>query len=108
MRSLIRNPVLAIAAAVFAFTLARGSFVAGGSDSYGYVSQARLWVNGTPITREPLISEVTWHDADWTFAPLGYKPGLETGAIVPVYSVGYPMLMALFEKLFGAGAYIAV
>ena len=25
-----------------------GSFAAAGSDSYGYVSQARLWLNGTP------------------------------------------------------------
>lgn len=108
MRSLIRNPVLAIAAAAFAFALCYGSFVAGGSDSYGYLSQARLWAHGTPITREPLISQVTWRNAAWTFAPLGYKPGLEAGTIVPVYSVGYPMLMGLVQKVFGPDAQMAI
>jgi hypothetical protein len=84
MQWLIRNPVVLIAAAVFALALSYGSFVAGGSDSYGYVSQARLWARGTPITHEPLIAQVTWNDADKTFAPLGYRPGREPGTIVPV------------------------
>ena len=97
-----------LATAVFAVALAKGSFVAGGSDSYGYVSQARLWAQGTPITREPLIAQVTWPDAPMTLSPLGYKPGREHGTIVPVYSVGYPMLMGLIERLFGAAAPMVV
>jgi hypothetical protein len=108
MRSLLRNPAVLLGAAVFAFALWRGSFVAGGSDSYGYVSQARLWAQGSPIVREPLIAKMTWPDADKTFAPLGYKPGLEPGTIVPVYSVGYPMLMGLVQRIFGADAQMGI
>jgi hypothetical protein len=108
MRSLIRRPAVLLGVAVFAFAIWRGSFVAGGSDSYGYVSQARLWAQGSPIVREPLLAKMTWPDADKTFAPLGYKPGLEPGTIVPVYSVGYPMLMGLVQRIFGADAQMAI
>ena len=108
MRWVLRNPAVILGAAVFAFAIWRGSFVAGGSDSYGYVSQARLWAQGSPITREPLVGKVTWQDADKTFAPLGYKPGVEPGTIVPVYSVGYPMLMGLVQRILGAEAQMAI
>lgn len=108
MPRLIRQPVALLTAAVFAFALTQGSFVAGGSDSYGYVSQARLWAQGAPITREPLMMQVTWADADQTFAPLGYKPGIEPGTIVPVYSVGYPMLMGLIQRILGHDAEMVV
>ena len=108
MRWLLRNPAVILGAAVFAIAISRGSFVAGGSDSYGYVSQARLWAQGAPIAHEPLIALVTWQDADKTFAPLGYKPGVEPGTIVPVYSVGYPMLMGLVQRMFGHDAQMAI
>ena len=108
MRSFLRNPAVILGAAVFAFAMWRGSFVAGGSDSYGYLSQARLWAQGSPVVRDPLIAKMTWRDADKTFAPLGYKPGLEPGTIVPVYSVGYPMLMGLVQRIFGADAQMAI
>jgi Dolichyl-phosphate-mannose-protein mannosyltransferase len=108
MRWLFRNPAVILGAAVFAIAISRGSFVAGGSDSYGYLSQARLWAQGAPIAHEPLVARVTWQDADKTFAPLGYKPGVEPGTIVPVYSVGYPMLMGLVQRMFGHHAQMAI
>ncbi len=108
MRWLLRNPAVILAVAVFAIAISRGSFVAGGSDSYGYVSQARLWAQGAPIAHEPLIARVTWQDAAMTFAPLGYKPGVEPGTIVPSYSVGYPMLMGLVQWMFGHDAQMAI
>src|SRR5687768_10766582 len=108
MRWLLRNPAVILAVAVFAIALSRGSFVAGGSGPYGYVSQARLWAQGAPIAHEPLIARVPWQDAAMTFAPLGYKPGVEPGTIVPSYSVGYPMLMGLIQRMFGHDAQMAI
>ena len=81
-----------------------GAFVAGGSDSSGYLSQARLWERGSPLTPEPLIDRVDWPFAEWTFAPLGYRPGVTRGTLVPIYSVGYPMVMGAVRRVFGSGA----
>ncbi len=81
-----------------------GAFVAGGADSSGYLSQARLWERASPITPEPLIARVDWPYAEWTFTPLGYRPGIVRGTFVPIYSVGYPMLMGAIRRAFGPGA----
>jgi hypothetical protein len=70
-----------------------GTFVAGGADSYGYVSQAQLWAEGRLETRQALATGAPWPSADWTFAPLGYRPSLQRGAIVPTYPPGLPLLM---------------
>lgn len=96
--------LVAIALAVFVFTIWMGAFVAGGADSSGYLSQARLWERASPITSEPLIERVDWPYADWTFTPLGYRPGVKRGTLVPIYSVGYPMMMGAIRRAFGAGA----
>ena len=85
-----------------------GSFVAGGSDSHCYLSQARLWTGGWPIVHEPLIGQTNGALGRWTFIPLGYRPGLATGAFVPICSIGYPLAMAAFIRLFGSGAEMSV
>lgn len=78
-----------------------GAFVAGGSDSYGYVSQAHLWSIGRlrqePVLRRPLATEVSL-DA---LAPLGYRPTVDGQTIAPTYSPGLPIVMAIFERLAG-------
>ena len=71
--------------------------VAGGSDSWGYVSQAKLWAEGNLIVEQPIATQVEWPNASHSFAPLGYMPKGEAGAIVPTYPPGYPMLMALLS-----------
>ena len=81
-----------------------GSFIAGGSDSYCYLSEARLWAQGWPVVQEPLITQTDGTLGRWTFIPLGYKPGLITGTFVPICPIGYPVTMALFLRLFGSGA----
>ena len=88
---------------VFVLTIRFGAFVAGGADSSGYLNQARLWERGALITNESLIEKVDWPFADWTFSPLGFRPGVKRGTIVPLYSTGYPMVMGLIRRLFGAG-----
>jgi len=95
--------VAALAVVVFVLTSAFGAFVAGGADSSGYLNQARLWERGTLITNESLIERVDWPFADWTFSPLGFRPGVTRGTLVPIYSPGYPMVMGSIRRVFGAG-----
>lgn len=85
-----------------------GSFVAGGADSYGYVSQAHLLAKGELRIYQPIAHQVSWADSDWTFSPLGYRPGRRSGYIVPTYSPGLPLLMAAALKIGGEGAIFLV
>lgn len=95
----------ALSAGILAFGIARSSGVAGGSDSYGYVSQADLWLKGLPIVRQPWTAEVPWPDADWTFSPLGYRPALDApGTLVASYAAGLPLLMAAAKRVGGHAA----
>ena len=93
-----------VAATTFVIAVRFGSFIAGGSDSYCYLSEARLWAQGWPVVQEPLITQTDGTLGRWTFVPLGYKPGLITGTFVPICPIGYPVTMALFLRLFGPGA----
>jgi hypothetical protein len=79
-----------------------GSYAAGGSDSYGYLSQAPLWVRGDLHVKQPWVADMSWPGRDWSFAPLGYRPSSPDGTLVPTYPPGLPMLMALFLAAFGA------
>jgi hypothetical protein len=84
-----------------------GSFVAGGADAYGYVSQAALWTNKSPFIPEPLGADAGWPDASWALTPLGYRPALTPGWMVPVYPPGLPLVMAAMRALFGdVGPYL--
>ena len=78
-----------------------GSFTAGGSDSYGYVSQASLWLKGSLRIEQPWVQQFSWPEREVTFAPLGYRPISPDGTIVPTYASGLPILMAVFQGLFG-------
>jgi len=63
-------PVLAVLfATVVGFHY--GSFAAGGSDSYGYVSQADLWLRGKLRIEQPWVDEMSWPNRGFTFSPLG-------------------------------------
>ena len=115
LRRLLRQPprqlasIVAIAAAVavVVFGLHKGLFVAGGADAYGYVSQADLWARGSLIVRQPFARDLTWPNAAETLAPLGYRayrPSPHGTDIVPVYSPGVPMVMAIFKRAAGAPA----
>ena len=73
-----------------------GTYVAGGADPYGYVSQADLWYEGRTTVDQRWVTEVPWPGGQWVFAPLGYKPafGHQSVAIAPTYAPGLPLLMA--------------
>ena len=100
---------VAIVAAGLTVGISCGSFAAAGSDSYGYVSQARLWLEGTPRLEQPFVEQFSWPNREWVFAPLGYRPFSITGTIVPTYPPGLPLVMAGFLAVFGSdGPFIVV
>ena len=88
--------VLAMAAA--AWTLFAGvkfgTFVAGGSDSYGYVSQAMLLADGRLTDTIPADPAFRWPDVRATLTPLAFVPGTTSDSIAPSYAPGLPLLMA--------------
>jgi hypothetical protein len=105
--ALLRPRALAALLAVVALGVGTcwGTFVASGSDASGYVSQAQMWLRGELTTRAPeWTRNAPWQDAVWSSAPLGYRPDDVTGAIVPIYSPGLPLMMALFQAVGGPGA----
>jgi hypothetical protein len=84
--------------------------IGGGSDAYGYVSQAELWLDGDLKIEQPWVSQVPWPNNDWTFTPLGYRPAVSKTdwSIVPTYSPGLPMLMAAAKFVAGQCGLFAV
>ena len=78
-----------------------GTFTAGGSDSFGYVSQAYGWANGTLPRPEAIPISVPWPSGDASLAPLGYRPGPQPHTMVPSYAPGLPLMMAA-ALVFGA------
>jgi hypothetical protein len=97
-------PAIAPAAAVIVLIvgLKFGARVAGGADTYGYVSQAYLWLDGELRIQQPFAGTVPWPNADWTLTPLGYRPGTTPHTLVPIYSPGLPLIMAGFTRIIGS------
>jgi hypothetical protein len=99
--------VVVTIATVVTFGLKRGLFVASAADAYGYVSQADLWAAGGLVIHQPFAAQMTWPNATASLAPLGYRPHTANPAdkdIVPIYSPGLPMLMAVFKQIAGGRA----
>lgn len=97
----------ALAAAVLVFGIAYGARAAGGSDSYGYLSEADLWMHGWPRVVQPWIRPAPWPYRERTFLPLAYRPDTRPGGStigVPVYAPGYPLLMAGAAAIAGRAA----
>ena len=92
-----------LAVSTMAVAMAGSTRMAGGSDAYGYVSQADLWLAGSLKVPQPWVAEVPWPDAKWTFTPLGYRPAEVPGdwSIVPTYSPGLPMVFAVVKGIGG-------
>jgi hypothetical protein len=99
---------VAISIGVIVIGVRMGALVAGGSDSYGYVSQARLWATGTLRVPPPLDGDLPGSLEYHAFIPLGYRLATDGRSSVPTYAPGFPMLMAVFERLGGpnAGFYV--
>lgn len=86
-----------------------GTHVAGGSDSYCYLSQAELFASGRIAHTEPLASIAPWEHGRDAFIPVGYVPAFSRpGTSVPMCPPGYPMVMALAHVVAGRTAMFAV
>jgi hypothetical protein len=91
-----------MAIAVAAFTGMYGTRAAGGSDEYGYASQAESWLNGSLKTEQPFVAHMPWPQAKWMFSPVGYRPHpSEPTVIVPVYAPGLPLVLAVVKLVGG-------
>lgn len=99
-----RIQVWALSLVVVAFGVSYATTVAGGSDSYGYVSQADLWLTGDLRIEQPWIEDADWSSRRMSFAPLGYRGFNDDFAMVPTYAPGLPMLMAAAKYLAGQEA----
>jgi hypothetical protein len=99
----------ALSVAISGCGLAHGSHALGGADTYGYVSQADLWLRGNLEIDQSFAKEAPWPRAALSFAPLGYTPHpLNDRVIVPTYSPGLPVLLAIAKLLGGQDAMFCV
>ena len=97
----------AAAATVLITGLIYGTKAAGGSDVYGYVSQATLWLKGTLVLRQDFIAGLPWPNGAWSFSPLGYRPADFEHTIMPTYAPGTALLMAFAQLIVGhCGPYV--
>jgi hypothetical protein len=108
-----RRAAIAVAALVVAVVLAAlqwGSRALGGADGYAYVTEAGLIRAGSLAIHEDVVRESPWPGALGTWTPIGFRelPKVRDG-ITPVYPPGFPLLIALFQLLFGfCGAFWVV
>jgi hypothetical protein len=85
-----------------------GTFAVGGSDSYGYVSQAELLARGRLVEVVPRNPAFTWPDVPTTLTPLAYKRGRTSGTLAPVYPPGLPLLMAPLAATASGAVFLVV
>jgi len=100
----VQPGVAAAGLAIFVFVvgLTYSTTTAAGSDSFGYVSQANLWLTGGLKQPQPWVAQVPWPNKGPTFMPLGYRtPPYSETILVPTYSPGLPLLMS--GAMFAAG-----
>jgi hypothetical protein len=81
--------------------IAHNSWTAGGSDSYAYVAQADLWLQGTQTVSIPIAQDVPWPEAIWSFTPHGFRAAPSGDAIVPVTAPGLSLMMAAAKAVAG-------
>lgn len=76
-------------------------FVAGGTDSSGYLSAAERWLEGELFAPAPLPLVATWPNASAAASPVAYRPGTIDGTDVPIYPLGLPVFLAAARSVGG-------
>lgn len=94
--------LLLAAAGVYAHAHIR---VAGGLDSYGYVSAAHLVASGRLREAQPLAAVLPFDNAMSAAAPLGHVPSADGRTSVPRFPLGLPIVMALFTMFGSSGPF---
>jgi hypothetical protein len=107
----LRPDIVAVACAVVAFVVGVGwgTFLGSGPDASGYVSQAEMWSRGElTIRAADWAPGAPWANAMWSSAPVGWRgwrdESMSSSALVPIYSPGFPLMMAVFQKVGGRDA----
>jgi hypothetical protein len=93
--------VTLLAAVVVAVGVHWNTRAAGGADSYGYLSEAELWLSGHLRIAQPWVFDAPFDGSASSFAPLGYRPSADWKTIVPTYPAGFPLLLAGAKRLAG-------
>jgi hypothetical protein len=102
-RALEPIALLAAFTAILMFFRAYAIETAGGSDAYGYVSEAQRLTQGRFYEPERVFSPFGLSEKSSISHPLGYRP-LGAEGTVPTYPFGYPLLMAAFVMVAGTQA----
>jgi hypothetical protein len=103
-RKLIAAAVLVIGGAYATLFSRSVSYVAGGSDSSGYLNEARMIAAGrveVPIEPMRTMGVPAEDDLAWPFAPLGFRPSTNFRNIVPTYPPGFPVHLMLAALIGG-------
>jgi hypothetical protein len=86
-----------------------GAYVAGGSDSYCYLAQARMWREGTLLTPSAPPFDASWSHAALSLAPVGFVPSTTVpGGLAPICPPGLGALMGAAEIVAGGRASLAL
>jgi hypothetical protein len=95
----------ALAVVTFGLYVTFGARAAGGADSYGYLSEADLWLQGTLKVDQSFALDVPWPRGQNTFTPFNHAPWSRDGRfLVPVCAPGFPLLLALAKFIGGQAA----
>ena len=78
-----------------------GTFSAGDTDPFGYVSQAELMTSGTLHVDLSFARDLRIPDAESAVVPPGYTQSPDGQSGVPVYAPGLPLVMAAALRLTG-------
>lgn len=91
-------------AAVGYVGVVHGARVAGGADSFGYLSQAEMWAAGQLERPEPTMAVWNFPSVRRAVPPNTYRPTLSGHYSVSNYPPGFPMMLALAKVVGGAAA----
>lgn len=85
---------IVIAGLVAAYGIRCNFYVAGGTDSSGYVSAATRWQTGELYRPAPLHLWAAWPNAVASASPVAYRPALTAGTDIQIYPLGLPVVFA--------------
>ena len=93
---------LGAAVAITVFSVVRGTWAVGGSDSSCYALMAEAFARGEVQPPLPLAETAPWSNATLTFAPAGFIPSpVRAAAASPICTPGFSLLMVPFRWLGG-------
>src|SRR5258707_6409106 len=90
------------AAGYLAFLLNFNCYFAGGPDSAGYLTEAKMIASGNMMADVPLLRELKLPPRmTYVVTPIGWATAPRDGFMVPTYPAGLPFHQPLLGMLFG-------